>query len=337
VGPISEHTNARPHCSFQLGTTTQYGTTWLSVASSTDETGTVVQTLDYYPYGGTRISNSTSTNEKRKFIGQFSDDTGLSYLNARYYESARGQFISQDPSFLSVGDPNAVKQVTGQDQRAFLADPQLANSYNYGRDNPISNKDPLGLLALRFGAAGTIPGWALSGEIGVQVDFQGIEYYYGAGLAGGGGLSFGPQITTADLSHQYSVSTAVFAQGGAGVSLEVSKGMTYYPYSTKKPTPYQEATVGFPAAGLTGGAMAEVSGPIYTWNKSAAIDYSLPKPRMVNNLNAPQNKSPNSVQQGANYGRTSSGGASYSQAQVLSNLQSALIQLNAVLSTYKKQ
>jgi RHS repeat-associated protein len=153
VGPISEHTNARPHCSFQLGTTTQYGTTWLSVASSTDETGTVVQTLDYYPYGGTRISNSTSTNEKRKFIGQFSDDSGLSYLNARYYESTRGQFISQDPSFLSVGDPNQVKQVTGRDQQTFLADPQLANSYNYGRDNPITNKDPNGNSPLILGGA----------------------------------------------------------------------------------------------------------------------------------------------------------------------------------------
>jgi hypothetical protein len=36
----------------------------------------------------------------------------LVLLNARYYESARGQFVSQDPSFLSVGDPSAVKRVT---------------------------------------------------------------------------------------------------------------------------------------------------------------------------------------------------------------------------------
>jgi YD repeat-containing protein len=43
----------------------------------TDENGNLVQTLDYYPYGSTRISVATSTNEKRKFIGQFSDDSGL--------------------------------------------------------------------------------------------------------------------------------------------------------------------------------------------------------------------------------------------------------------------
>src|SRR5882762_4252381 len=67
----------------------------------TDENGGLVQTLDYYPFGGIRISVSTSTNQKRKFIGQFTDDSGLSYLNARYYSSDRGQFLSQDPMFWS--------------------------------------------------------------------------------------------------------------------------------------------------------------------------------------------------------------------------------------------
>jgi RHS repeat-associated protein len=110
----------------------------------TDASGTLVQTLDFYPYGATRVSFSTSTNEKRQFIGQFSDSSGLDYLNARYYDPARGQFLSDDPSFLAVGDPNAVKQVTGQDQRTFLSDPQQMNSTSYGRDNPITNKDPNG-------------------------------------------------------------------------------------------------------------------------------------------------------------------------------------------------
>jgi RHS repeat-associated protein len=87
------------------------------------------------------------------FIGQFSDDSGLSYLQARYYNPNQGQFISEDPSFLSVGDPNQVQQVTGRDQQTFLADPQLANSYNYARDNPITNKDPQG----NIGAAAAIP------------------------------------------------------------------------------------------------------------------------------------------------------------------------------------
>src|SRR5580765_6284884 len=56
----------------------------------TDANQNLVQTLDFYPYGATRVSVSTSTNEKRKFIGQFLDESNLSYLNARYYDSSRG-------------------------------------------------------------------------------------------------------------------------------------------------------------------------------------------------------------------------------------------------------
>src|SRR6266851_7453593 len=58
----------------------------------TDENDTVVQTLDYYPYGGTRISTNSGTNEARKYINRFADQSGLDYLNARYYDSSRGEF-----------------------------------------------------------------------------------------------------------------------------------------------------------------------------------------------------------------------------------------------------
>src|SRR6266436_5334688 len=99
----------------------------------TDENDAVAQTLDYYPYGGTRISVSTGgTNEKRKYIDQFSDDSGLSYLNARYYNPSQGQFISEDPVFW--GDPT----------QQNLGDPQSLNTYSYSVDNPITKKDPSG-------------------------------------------------------------------------------------------------------------------------------------------------------------------------------------------------
>jgi RHS repeat-associated protein len=298
----------------------------------TDENDNVVQTLDYYPYGSTRISVGTSTNEKRKFIGQFADDSTLSYLNARYYEGSRGQFVSEDPAFLAVGNSNQLQQLSQPDQQKFLADPQQMNAYSYGRDNPITDKDPQGLWALRFGVAGTIPLWGLSGEMGVQADLRGVEYYYGAGLAGGGGFSFGPQITTADLSHQYSISTAAFAQGGAGASVEMSKGMTYYPYSDRKPESYQEGSLGFPAVELAGGVMSEVSGPIRfpTWSNQSSVNYSLPRPQMVNSLNTSSTQGGNSQ----SFRSSSSGGGS-SYSQVLSSLVSALQQLSAVLSAYK--
>jgi RHS repeat-associated protein len=97
----------------------------------TDASGTVVQTLDYYPYGSTRITSGQNA-ESRQYIGQFSDQSTLSYLNARYYEGSRGQFLSQDPVFL--GDP----------KQQNLQDPQTLNSYSYAEDNPIVKSDPSG-------------------------------------------------------------------------------------------------------------------------------------------------------------------------------------------------
>src|SRR6266436_4183436 len=75
----------------------------------TNASGTVVQTLDFYPYGGTRISVSTGgTNVGRKYIGQFADQSNLDYLNARYYDGTRGQFVTEDPMFWgkqNLADP----------------------------------------------------------------------------------------------------------------------------------------------------------------------------------------------------------------------------------------
>ena len=121
-----------------------------------------MQTLDCFPYGATRIStNVGGADSARKFIGQFADVSSLDYLNARYYDPSRGQFISQDSTFLWTGDPNQVKQVTGREQRELLADPQLANAYSYGRGNPITQKDPNGNIA----GAAAIP--FLAPEVGL--------------------------------------------------------------------------------------------------------------------------------------------------------------------------
>jgi RHS repeat-associated protein len=109
-----------------------------STNAVTDQSGNLVQLMDYYPYGATRIATSTyPTNEKRRYIGQYSDaQTNLDYFNARYYDGQRGQFISQDPVFQ--GNPK------DQDIR----NPQSLNSYNYANDNPITNKDPSGNFTL---------------------------------------------------------------------------------------------------------------------------------------------------------------------------------------------
>jgi RHS repeat-associated protein len=65
-----------------------------------------------------------------------STSVGRDILMARYYDSARGQFVTQDPVFWEIG--------VSPDGRRVLTNPQQANSYSYAGDNPISNKDPDG-------------------------------------------------------------------------------------------------------------------------------------------------------------------------------------------------
>jgi RHS repeat-associated protein len=104
----------------------------------TNSSGTVVETLQYFPYGKIRIDNTAGSfsGEVRKYIGQEYDAaTALSYLNARYYEGNRGQFLSQDPIFVSGP------------QSQNLSDPQSLNAYSYSEDNPIIKSDPTGKCA----------------------------------------------------------------------------------------------------------------------------------------------------------------------------------------------
>lgn len=107
-----------------------------SAEKSTDMNGNVVQVLDYYPYGSKRVDEGTDVSQ-REFIGQYYDnETTLNYLNARYYEGKRGQFLSQDPVFWEIGQT--------KDGKNILTNPQAMNSYSYANNNPIGNSDPTG-------------------------------------------------------------------------------------------------------------------------------------------------------------------------------------------------
>jgi RHS repeat-associated protein len=101
----------------------------------TDTTGSIVEASDYYAYGAPRIDSKTGSfsGEQRKYIGQYYDAfSQLSYLNSRFYDSQRGQFLSEDPVFW------------GEPQKQDLQNPQNLNSYSYAANNPIIKSDPSG-------------------------------------------------------------------------------------------------------------------------------------------------------------------------------------------------
>lgn len=133
-----------------------------STSAVTDQQNRVTEILDYDPFGAIRLDKQSGEHqEKRKFIGQEHDATGLDYLNARYYDSKTGRFISQDPLFWSSPE-------------AFLFDPQQQNSYGYSRNNPIRFLDPLGLSTAMYNPV-PAGGWKIGQKMG---EFNGVSAYY---------------------------------------------------------------------------------------------------------------------------------------------------------------
>jgi RHS repeat-associated protein len=78
----------------------------------------------YTPYGTKRASSTIAS--AHGWLNQVADTTGLTYLNARYYDPVLGRFLSPDP-VLKPGDPRTL-------------DP-----YRYADNNPVTFSDPTGL------------------------------------------------------------------------------------------------------------------------------------------------------------------------------------------------
>ncbi|MHA2344652.1 MAG: RHS repeat-associated core domain-containing protein [Candidatus Hodarchaeales archaeon] len=78
---------------------------------------------NYKPFGPNQ--NETGS-EEFKYTGKQEDSSGLYYFGARYYDSEIGRFITEDPIF---GD---------------LTDPQSLNKFPYCRNNPQKYIDPDG-------------------------------------------------------------------------------------------------------------------------------------------------------------------------------------------------
>lgn len=92
--------------------------------AETDASGNVTATFDYKPFGSQALGSPPNG---PGFTGHVNDaDTNLVYMQARYYDSAVGRFLSVDP--VKVNGKTAVN----------------FNRYWYANDNPIRFIDPDG-------------------------------------------------------------------------------------------------------------------------------------------------------------------------------------------------
>ncbi len=93
-----------------------------SLVAETDASKTVTQRYHYLPYGG---AFGTAPNGPG-YAGNVMDPSGLTYMQARYYDPQLGRFLSTDPV-----DPDPMSGMN-------------FNRYAYADGNPYSKYDPNG-------------------------------------------------------------------------------------------------------------------------------------------------------------------------------------------------
>ncbi|MDO8942163.1 MAG: RHS repeat-associated core domain-containing protein, partial [Desulfobacterales bacterium] len=97
-----------------------------SVAAVTDSSQNVIQTYDYGPYGTLRTSSGTLLNNPFQYVGTWgvlTDENGLAFMQARYYDPGMGRFLTEDPLGAFPGP----------------------NLYAYTQGDPVNRIDPAGL------------------------------------------------------------------------------------------------------------------------------------------------------------------------------------------------
>jgi RHS repeat-associated protein len=96
-----------------------------TVLAKADAQGNIIASYDYAPYGAQVLG--TPPSGPAGYTGHVNDpDTGLVYMEARYYDPAVGRFLSVDPNGPTTGDPFSF------------------NRFSYVNNNPIANIDPDG-------------------------------------------------------------------------------------------------------------------------------------------------------------------------------------------------
>lgn len=121
-----------------------------SPVAATDENGDVLWQESYEPYGARSENQAAAKGNRRWYTGHAEDSiSGLTYMQARYYDPRIGRFMAIDPVGFGSGNPASF------------------NRYAYANNNPYRYVDPDG-----FAPAGAYYGDGTPGSMWAAAGFQ---------------------------------------------------------------------------------------------------------------------------------------------------------------------
>ncbi len=113
---------------------------------------------DYLPFGEELVASTGAqrsgvgyeppqSSVRQRFAGDERDnETGLDFMQARYYASTQGRFTSVDPFDPILGKQGAADlEAAEKELRSYLRQPQHWNRYVYALNNPLKYVDPDGM------------------------------------------------------------------------------------------------------------------------------------------------------------------------------------------------
>ncbi|TAH64860.1 MAG: RHS repeat protein, partial [Anaerolineaceae bacterium] len=216
------------------------------VTSLIDSKGNIAVTYDYDAFGNVLGKTGDADNFITYNGYQYDDETGLYYLNARYYDSTIARFITED---TYSGEKN---------------DPLSLNRYTYCLNNPLVYEDPTGHFSLKKFASTALKVIAIvavtavvatavvasAGTLGAAVATAAV--YYGAGAAAS-------TLATAAVVGTYAVAGGV-AITGANRAVEAATGKNYVADTVFKGNvgAYNKAEAAISMAAITTVSLASV-------------------------------------------------------------------------------
>ncbi|EWH09227.1 YD repeat-containing protein [Catenovulum agarivorans DS-2] len=172
--------------------------------------GEVLWQKEYMPFGFVlNNTNVTLSSGTLGYTGHVEDDSGLVYMQARYYDPLIGRFYSNDP----VG---------------FTGDITTFNRYSYVGNNPYSYIDPDGTTRYKFDFSFKVAlGKGLGAGVSFTVDTESLEISAGAGgtlrtgAAAGFELSLGSEASSTRGNSAVLEGTADLTLGGGEESVKI--------------------------------------------------------------------------------------------------------------------